>query len=150
MPPLTCPPADPNRPDGMGWVLGAGMCDPRVGKTLQDRQPMAIIQSWAATSELWWKLGLRWHPELATKWLKGGGQFQVAEVVDEPPEELTIEMGAEQVLEMLAEAQPEYVETVKRIRDSGTAEQKAAALKGFEGQIKDIVKLAEYVKGSTP
>lgn len=147
MPPLTAPPPDPNKPEGMGFILGAGMCDPRAGKTLMDRQPMAIIQSWAATSEMWWQLGLRWHPELATKWLKGGGQFQVAQIVDEAPEEETLEKGAEQVLEFLAKEKPEFVETVKRIRDSGSEEQKQAALKNFEGQIKDIVKLAEYVKG---
>lgn len=149
MPPLTAPPPDPNRPDGMAFIMGAGMVDPRAGKTLQDRQPMAIIQSWGPTSELWWKLGLRWHPEKATAWLKGGGQFQCAEIVDEPPEDFTLEKGVDEVLEIMAREKPEFVDTLKRIRDSGTAEQKMAAVKKFEGDIKNIVKLAEYVKGQS-
>jgi hypothetical protein len=110
---------------------------------------MAIIQSWGPTSELWWSLGLRWHPELATKWLKGGGQFQVADIVDEPPEELTIEQGAEQVLDLIGQDNPDFVNSIKRLRESGTAEEKAAALKGFEGQVKNLLKIAEYMKGDS-
>lgn len=147
MPPLTAPPPDPNSPEGMAFIMGAGMCDPRPGKTLNDRQPMAIIQSWAPTSRLWWDLGLRWHPELATKWLRGGGQFQVAEVVDEPPEDFTLEDGIDQVLEIMAREKPEFVETLKRIKDSGSAEQKAAAVKKFESDIRNLVRMAEYVQG---
>lgn len=144
---LTLPPPDPEKPEGMAFLFTAGMVDPREGKNLTDRQPMMILQSMPATSKLFWDLGVRWHPELATKWLKGGGQFQVAEIVNEPPEEMTLEEGVDQVLEIMGRENPELVQTLKRIRDSGSAEDKAAALRNFEGKIRNLVKLAEYVQG---
>lgn len=125
------------------------MCDPRAGKNYADRQPSMLIQSWKPTAELFWELGVRWHPELATKWLKGGGQFQVAEVVNEPPEEMTLEKGAEEVLEFLAESQPELVETIKNLRENGSEADKKAAMDKFQADIKNIVKIAEYIQGQT-
>lgn len=128
--------------------MGAGFVDPRAGKTWADREPMALIQSWEPTSELWWDLGLRWHPELATKWLQGGGQFQVAKIVDEkPPEETTLEQDAETVLEMIAADNPEFAVMVRRIREAGTDEEKAALLAEFESNIKSLAKMAAYVQG---
>jgi hypothetical protein len=147
MAPLNVHPPDPNHPKGMAFVMGAGFVDPRNGKTWADREPMALIQSWEPTSEMWWALGLRWHPELATKWLNGGGQFSVGELVDEKPEEMTIEQGAEEVLDYIAADNPEFAEMVKRIRAAGTDEEKAVLLKEFESNIRSIVKMAEYVKG---
>jgi hypothetical protein len=146
---LTLPPPDPNTPEGLAFLFTAGMVDPRAGKTLADRQPMMILQSMVPTAKLFWELGVRWHPELAEKWLKGGGQFQVAEVVNEQPEEFTLEQGAEEVLEILARDKPELVDTIKRIRENGTPEQKAAAVKKFEADIRQIVKMAEYVRGQS-
>lgn len=108
---------------------------------------MALIQSWEPTSELWWDLGLRWHPELATRWLKGGGQFDVGEIVDERPEEKTVEEGAEEVLEFLAKENPEFAETLKRIRSVGSEEEKQALLRELEQNMRTLIKMTEYVRG---
>lgn len=140
-------PPDPLSPKGMAFVMGAGFVDPRAGKTMADREPIALVQSWEPTSELWWELGLRWHPELATKWLKGGGQFQVAELVDAPPVEPTLEQDAEEVLEFLASENPDLARNLKRIRECGTDEERVALVREFEGNIRSMMRLAEYVKG---
>jgi hypothetical protein len=141
-------PADPNHPKGMAFIMGAGFVDPRAGKTWADREPMALVQSWEPTSELWWELGLRWHPELATKWLSGGGQFQVADIVKEKPVERSLEQDAEEVLHFIAGENPEFAETLKRVRECGSDEEKAALLKEFEQNIQSIIKMSKYVKGS--
>lgn len=140
-------PPDPNHPKGMAFIMGAGFVDPRAGKTWADREPMALTQSWEPTSELWWELGLRWHPELATKWLTGGGQFQVAEIVTEKPEERTLEQDAEEVLEFISEENPQFAETLRRVRECGTEEERAKLLKEFEQNIKSIIRMSEYIKG---
>lgn len=147
MAPLNVHPPDPNHPKGMAFVMGAGFVDPRNGKTYQDREPMALIQSWEPTSELWWELGLRWHPELATKWLSGGGQFTVSDVVDAKPDEVSLEESAEEVLEFIGSENPQFAEMLKRIREAGSDEDKAALLAELEQNIKSIMKLAEFVKG---
>ena len=140
-------PPDPSNPKGMAFIMGAGFVDPRAGKTWADREPMALVQSWEPTSELWWELGLRWHPELATKWLKGGGQFQVAEIVSEKPEERTLEQDAEEVMDFLASENPEFAKTLKRVRDCGSDEERAALLREFEQNIKSMTKMSEYIRG---
>lgn len=140
-------PPDPDDPKGMAFIMGAGFVDPRAGKTWADREPMALVQSWEPTSELWWELGLRWHPELATKWLKGGGQFKVAELVSEKPEDRTLEQDAEEVLDFLGSENPELAKTLKRVRDCGSEEERAALLREFEQNIKSIKKMSEYVRG---
>lgn len=140
-------PPDPNNPKGMAFIMGAGFVDPRAGKTWADREPMALVQSWEPTSELWWELGLRWHPELATKWLSGGGQFQVADIVTEKPVEPSLEDDAEEVLEFIASENPEFAQMVKRIRETGTEEERAAMLREFESNIKSIVKMSQYIQG---
>lgn len=140
-------PPDPLSPKGMAFIMGAGFVDPRAGKTWADREPIALVQSWEPTSELWWELGLRWHPELATKWLKGGGQFQVAEIVNEKPVERTLEQDAEEMLEMLAAGNPELATNLKRIRDCGTEEERQALLKEFEENIKSLMQMTEYIRG---
>lgn len=132
-------PPDPDDPKGMAFIMSAGFIDPRAGKTWADREPMALIQSWEPTSELWWELGLRWHPELATKWLEGGGQFQVAKIVEQQPEERTLEEDAVEVLEFIAGENPEFATELKRIRESGTDEERAAMLKQFEDGIKRVM-----------
>jgi hypothetical protein len=143
----TVHPPDPNNPKGMAFVMGAGFVDPRNGKTFQDREPMALVQSWEPTSELWWALGLRWHPELATKWLKGGGQFSVAAVVDEKPEVPTLEETAEELLEFIGSDNPQFADMLRRIRSAGTDDEKQSLLRELEENIKSIAKLAEYVRG---
>lgn len=140
-------PPDPNSPKGMAFIMGAGFVDPRAGKTWADREPMALIQSWEPTSELWWELGLRWHPELATKWLKGGGQFQVAEIVNEKPEQRSLADDAEEVLEFIAADNPDFAATLKRVREAGSEDEKRALLKEFESNIASILKMVDYIKG---
>jgi hypothetical protein len=147
MPHVVHPP-DPNNPKGMAFIMGAGFVDPRNGKTFQDREPMALIQSWEPTSELWWDLGLRWHPEFATKWLKGGGQFSVSDVVNQKPEETTLEQSAEEVLEFIGAENPQFAEMLRRIREAGTDEEKQVILRELEANVQSIAKLADYVKGA--
>lgn len=145
MGPLTIDPPDPDSPKGMSWVMGVGMVDPRPGN--HPNQPMAIVQSWEPTSKLWWDLGLRWHPELATKWAVGGGQFSVAEVVSEKPEALeqTLEQGAEEVLEYIATEHPEYAEMLRKIRSAGTDIERVRLVKQFDGEIKKLLALRNYL-----
>lgn len=146
MAPLNVHAPDPEHPKGMAWVLGVGMIDPRKGN--KPRQPMALIQSWEPTSELWWDLGLRWHPELATKWAKGGGQFMVADVIEQKPTEpeITIEQGAEAFLEHLGEEHPQYAEMLKVIRESGSDEDRAKLADQLGGEITRLLSLVNYIK----
>lgn len=141
-------PPDPDSPKGMAFVMSAGFVDPRAGKTMADREPIGLTQSWEPTSELWWELGLRWHPELATKWLAGGGQFQVADLLEKQPVERSLEQDAEEVLEFISAENPEFADTLKRVRECGTEEERALLLKEFEGNIQSLLKMSEYVKGS--
>lgn len=149
MPPMNIHPPDPNSPKGMAWICGAGIADPRVGKSLKDRQPMAIIQAWEATSEMWWHLGLRYHPDLATTWLVGGGQWSVGEIVDTPPApqpEITMDWAAEKILEMVEESNPEFAKTIRNIKASGTPEQRAEALKRLEAEMSGLQTIKDYVE----
>lgn len=150
MPPLSIHHPDPNSPKGMAWVVGVGMVDPRPGG--HPNQPMAIIQSWEPMSELWWELGLRWHPELATKWATGGGQFAVSEILDEKPEGAdnpqTMEQAAEEVIEFLAEEHPEYADMLKKIRSAGTDVERANLVKQYESEVKKLILLANYIKSN--
>jgi len=136
---------DPNSPKGMAWVLGVGMVDPRPGNN--PNQPMAIVQSWEPTSELWWDLGLRWHPELATKWAVGGGQFQVAEILSEKPDstEVTLEESAEEVLEYIGQEHPEYADMLKRIRETGSDTERIKLVKQYDAEIKKLMNLIKYI-----
>lgn len=140
-------PPDPNSPKGMAFIMSAGFVDPRAGKTIDDREPMALVQSWEPTSELWWQLGLRWHPELATKWLEGGGQFQVSKIVKEKPVEPSLEEDANEVIEFLAAENPELAKTLKRVRDCGSEQERQLLLKEFQGNIQSLLKMVDYVKG---
>lgn len=130
----------------MAWLMGVGMVDPRPN-AMVPRQPMAITQSWEPTSELWWELGLRWHPELATKWAVGGGQFAVADIVSEKPEQLaqTTEQAAEEILEYIASENPQYAEVLKRIRESGSDEERVQLVKQFQGEINKILTMVKFV-----
>ncbi|AGM12280.1 minor tail protein [Mycobacterium phage PegLeg] len=138
-------PPDPNHPKGMAWVLGVGMVDPRPGNN--PNQPMAIVQSWEPTSELWWKLGLRWHPELAEVWAVGGGQFEIAQIVNEKPEaqEMSLEEGAAEVLEYIGKEHPEYAEMLQQIHNAGSDVERIKLVKQFDGEIKRLMTLMKYV-----
>jgi hypothetical protein len=148
MPPLTVHPPDPKHPKGMAFILGCGMADPRPGNP--PNQIMAIVQSWEPTSEMWWDLGIRWHPELATKWVKPGtgGQFAVAEIVTEKPEQadMTLEEAAEEVLAFIGEEHPEYAEMLRRIHAAGTTEDRDKLAKQYEGEIKNLMTIAQYLQ----
>jgi hypothetical protein len=108
---------------------------------------MALTQSWEPTSELWWDLGLRWHPELAKKWVVGGGQFTIGKVVTKQPEKLhtTVEEGAEEVLEYIAGISPEYADALKRIRECGSDEERTKLAKEFESEISKLLQLKQFV-----
>ena len=124
---------NPNTPEGMAPIFSAGICDPRPGgypEGIYPNQQWALIQSWIPTSRMWWDLGMRYHPELATKWLKGGGQFGLAEIVDEPPPSpATINEIAQ---EMAGTEYPKLLAEVERVRDHGTDAEKAALRRQFE------------------
>lgn len=109
---------DPNHPKGMAWWFAAGICDPRPGgypKGIYPNQQWALKQSWEPTSQMMWDLGFRWHPELATKWLSGGGQFALAQIVTEPPEEASMEELVEQFAAEQFEAMKVEIDRVKRV-----------------------------------
>jgi hypothetical protein len=137
---------DPNHPEGMAWVFAAGVCDPRPGgypKKIHPNQQWALKQSWEPTSKMFWDLGLRWHPELATKWLAGGGQFSIAEIVDKPPdeptfEELANEMAQEQFAAMKAE--------IDNIMENGTPYQKERLRQRFRAAATQSAQIAEMLE----
>ncbi|APQ42138.1 minor tail protein [Mycobacterium phage MrMagoo] len=145
MPPLNVHAPDPESPKGMAFILGAGMVDPRPGNN--PNQPMAIVQSWEPTSELWYALGLRYHPELATKWLVGGGQFECAQIVDEKPDEpeMTLEQGAEEVLEFIAAEHPEHAEVLRQIHAAGTEKERIKLVRQYDAEIKRMLTLIKYI-----
>lgn len=141
------PVPDENKPEGMAFILGAGVVDPRKGgypDKLHPNQQWALIQSWAPTSKLWWDLGLRWHPELATKWLKGGGQFGLSEICNEPPPAPpTIEEVAQ---EFVDDQFPNMMKEVERIRDHGTEVEKAQLRKQLETSQAQITAMAQNLE----
>ena len=137
---------DPNHPEGMAWVFAAGVCDPRPGgypKKAHPNQQWAIKQSWEPTSRMFWDLGLRWHPELATKWLKGGGQFQLAEIVDKPPNEPSLQ----ELVEEFAEDQFQQMkDEIDRILKNGTPYQKKRLRERFRASMQMNEQLAAMIE----
>jgi hypothetical protein len=137
---------DPNHPDGMAWIFAAGICDPRPGgypKKVYPNQQWALKQSWEPTSRMFWDLGLRWHPELATKWLEGGGQFALANIVDKPPieptmEELVEEFSEDQFSAMKAE--------IDRIMNEGTDLQKKRLMQRFRMAADQSKQVADWIE----
>ncbi|MBB5167199.1 hypothetical protein [Mycobacterium sp. AZCC_0083] len=143
--PLSHHPADPNHPKGMAWAMAAGFPDPRGG-TFSNQQ-LVLIQGWDSWSEQLWDLGFRWHPELQTKWVKGGSQFAVGTLVDEkPPEAATFEQECDEVLEMIAESNPGFVDEIRRIRDSGTEAERTVAVSELQKNVADMMRLAQFVQ----
>jgi hypothetical protein len=131
----------------MAWWFAAGICDPRPGgypKTLYPNQQWALKQSWEPTSQLMWDLGFRWHPELAKKWLKDGGQFALATIVDKPPQELSMqelvsEFAEDQFAAMKAE--------IDRVLKDGTPQQKQRLKQRFRAAADQSRQVADWVAG---
>lgn len=139
-------PPDPNDPKGMAFVFAAGMCDCRPGgypKKIHPNQIMALKESWEPTSQMYWDLGLRYHPELATKWLEGGGQFTVAQIVDEPPDEPSLEEHAEA---MASEQYEQMIAEVKRVKEHGTEYEKKRLYQRFKQAGQQAMQVAEMLK----
>jgi uncharacterized protein (UPF0335 family) len=137
---------DPTDPKGMAFLFAAGMCDPRPGgypKSMHPNQIMALKESWEPTSSMYWDLGIRYHPELATKWLEGGGQFTVAQVVDKPPEELDNEELARQMAE---DQYQQMVEEIERVKKHGTPYQKKRLYQRFKQAGVQAAQMAEMLK----
>lgn len=139
-------PPDPSDPKGMAWIFAAGVVDPRPGgypKKVHPNQQWALKQCWEPTSIMWWDLGMRYHPELATKWLSGGGQFTVAEIVDEPPDEPT----NEELMKQMAEEQfAAMTADIERIKEHGTPYQKKRALQRYRLAIQQSQQMAEMLQ----
>lgn len=149
MPPGSIHPANPEHPKGMAWVLAAGFPDPR-GDTYPNQQ-LVLVQGWDFWSEQAWDLGIRWHPELQTKWVTGGGQFAPGTLTNEKPEKAeTLEEQAEEVLDMIAEEKPEFVAALRAIRAEGSDSEKKKAAGELQKNVIDMMKLAEYVNGGQP
>lgn len=137
---------DPNHPEGMAWVFAAGICDPRPGgypKKVHPNQQWALKQSWEPTSRMFWDLGLRYHPELATKWIEGGGQFALGNIVDKPPEEpdmkdLIDEFSEDQFAAMKAE--------IDRVMDTGTPWQKKRLMQRFRMAATQSAQVADMIE----
>lgn len=136
-------PPDPDDPRGMAFVLAAGFPDPRPGG--YPNQQLVIVQAWEAASQLWYDLGLRYHPELATKWVVGGGQFSCGEIVDKPPVEKTLAENAEDMLADLGNVDPKFAEMLKKIKSSGSEDEKKALVGELENNIKGLAKLIEFM-----
>lgn len=146
MPPGSVHPASPEHPKGMAWAMAAGFPDPR-GDTYPNQQ-LVLVQGWDAWSEQLWSLGFRWHPDLQTKWVTGGGQFAPGTLTDEkPPVAATLEEQADEVLDMIAEEKPEFVKALRMLRAEGTEAEKKVAVGELQKNVVDMMKLAEYIKG---
>lgn len=146
MAPVNIHQPDPNHPKGMAWILGVGIVDHRPGN--RPNQPTSIVQTWEPTSELYWDLGLRWHPELATKWATGGGQFSVANIVSDQPEPekpVSLEDSSIEILEEIAKENPQYAAMLRTIRESGSIEDREKVIATFEGQARSIQALMNYL-----
>lgn len=139
-------PADPNHPKGMAWAMAAGFPDPR-GQGHSNQQ-LVLIQGWDLWSEQLWDMGFRWHPELQRKWVVGGSQFAVGQLVDEKPEAAPdFEAQCDEVLSMIAESNPGFVDEIRRIRDEGTESEKTVAISELRKNVADMMRLAQYVQG---
>lgn len=139
-------PPDPDDPAGMAFIFAAGFCDPRPGgypKKIHPNQPLVLKESWEPTSKMYWDLGLRYHPELATKWVDGGGQFAVGRIVDQPPEEYTNEEYAQQ---MAQEQYAQMVAEVERVKKHGTEFEKKRLIERFRQAGQQAMQMAEMLK----
>ena len=137
---------DPNHPLGMAWWFAAGVVDPRPGgypKKLHPNQQWAIKQCWEPTSRLMWDLGFRWHPDKQKVWLKGGGQFELAEIVDKPPEEPKLQ----ELVEEFAEDQFAQMKSeIDRILKDGTDYEKKRLRQRFRAAMQMNEQLSRMIE----
>lgn len=144
--PMSHHPADPEHPRGMAWVMGAGFPDPRGG--VHSNQQHVLIQGWDPWSEQLWELGVRWHPELQKKWVVGASQFAAGTLVDEKPaDEPDFAAQCDEVLDMIAESNPGFVQEIRRIRETGTEQERGVARSELQKNVADMMRLAQYIGG---
>jgi hypothetical protein len=141
-------PPDPKDPRGMAWAFAAGFVDPRPGgypKNTYPNQVLALKESWEPTSQMFWDLGFRYHPELATKWIEGGGQFTCARIVDEPPVEQSIQELAE---EMAKDQYEQMVAEVERVKEHGSPFEKKRLLQRFQQAGEQAQQMAQMLESA--
>lgn len=141
-------PPDPKDPKGMAFIFAAGFCDPRPGgypKKMHPNQCLVLKESWEPTSAMWWDLGIRYHPNLATKWIAGGGQFTIGQIVNEPPEE----QSDEELAREMAEAQyADMVAEIDRVKKHGSAYEKKRLYQRFQQAGAQAMQMAEMLKSA--
>lgn len=139
----------PDSPQAIEFVFGAGMVDPRPNRP---RLPMILKQAWSAQAKLYWELGLRFHPELAVKHLRGGGSFTIADILDGPPPEpepqLTDEQIAERMIDIVAQKRPEFAEKIRQLKENGSDEEKANALRALDNERAGMQALMDFIGNS--
>lgn len=113
---------DPDKPrEAFAWMFAAGVPDPRGGGDRYPNQPLIPPQCFEALSEMLWKMGARFHPELQELWVKPGdgllGNFQANGVTDIQPEDIEAD-----AVEMLAEQFPDVAERVAQVTPDTHAE----------------------------
>ena len=134
-------PPDPDDPKGMAFIFAAGFVDPRKGG--KPNQMLVLKESWEPTSAMYWALGLRYHPDLATKWVDGGGQFTLGMLVDKPPDEPELQEMAE------AFAKDQYrqmVDEIERVKKHGTPYEKRRLHQRFQQAGAQAMQMAEMLK----
>ena len=90
------------------WMFAAGVPDPR-GSGKFPNQPLIPPVCYGAFSEMLYKMGARFHPELQELWVRDEkathGAFQCAETTDVKPkdiEKLVVDMAVDQYPDMAA------------------------------------------------
>lgn len=112
---------DPEKPDeAFQWMFAAGVPDPR-GNGQFPNQPLIPPACYGVLSEMLWKMGARFHPELQELWVEApsgpAGNFMVAKTSDVRPEDIEGD-----VAEMVADQFPEVAEQVAAVKPDKQAE----------------------------
>lgn len=105
---------DPNKPDeAFAWMFAAGVPDPRLSGKYPN-QPLISPACWPAFSEMLWKMGARFHPELQELWVEPSegpmGNFTVCGTTTVKPEEIE-----GHVAEMVVDQFPEIAQQISRV-----------------------------------
>ncbi|AGT12628.1 minor tail protein [Mycobacterium phage Whirlwind] len=96
------------------WMFAAGVPDPRDTDGKFPNQPLIPPMCFPALSEMLYKMGARFHPELQTMWVKPGvgpeRNFQANGTTDIKPEDIEGD-----VAEMLADQFPEIAQKIREV-----------------------------------